>query len=481
MTARAAAREAGSKTYFTGVPCKQGHLAARATLTGTCVQCTSEATKRWAAARPEKQKEYTQEYRKRFRAKVRERDRVAQAAARAAAPEKFRAQALANRQKKAAVEGRVYRPQGALLQHEVEARLAQVHGGLLTYVSGYQNMLAHAVFRCETHGAQFTAIPHNVLRGANPCTRCNHMRSGQEEDVARLLSNYAPTVLHDRTLLRPRELDIYLPSKKLAVEYCGMYWHSAGDEEQDRTLRTKHWQKYKDCAAQGVRLITLFESEWLERKRAVARLLRNAAGKGRGKLMARKCTLAPVPHEVAVAFFERYHPQGGAGTGACWGLFWREKLVACMRFTHGINDRGRAAAKREWTLSRYATRVTVVGGASRLFEAFLKAHDPETVKSFSDNRFFDGGMYQKLGFVLEQETAPDYQVWSPKIGLRPKAAYQRRTIPARLQDHEVDDAFDPVTDSRSERDMTFLMGARRIYDCGKKRWIWHKPLDLSRT
>jgi len=147
-------------------------------------------------------------------------------------------------------------------------------------------------------------------------------------------------------------------------------------------------------------------------------------------------------------------------------------MVACMRFTLGGNDRGRGAKNREWTLSRYATRLSVAGAASRLFKAFVKEERPESVKSFSDNRLFSGGMYEQLGFELVEDVGPDYQVWSPKIGLRPKPHYQRRVLPKRLEEHGVEESFDPKTDPRTEAQMTYLMGAGRIYDCGKKRWVW---------
>jgi hypothetical protein len=51
-----------------------------------------------------------------------------------------------------------------------------------------------------------------------------------------------------------------------------------------------------------------------------------------------------------------------------------------MRFAFGANDRGAAAAERMWTLTRYATRVSVTGGASKLFSAFMAEHQPETGK-----------------------------------------------------------------------------------------------------
>jgi hypothetical protein len=114
----------------------------------------------------------------------------------------------------------------------------------------------------------------------------------------------------------------------------------------------------------------------------------------------------------------------------------------------------------------------VAGAASRLFKAFVKDQNPDKVKSFSDNRYFGGGMYQQLGFVLEEELPEDYQVWSPRLGLLPKPHYQRRVLPKRIAEHGKDIQFDPATDPRTEADITYAIGARRMYDCGKKRWVW---------
>jgi len=101
------------------------------------------------------------------------------------------------------------------------------------------------------------------------------------------------------------------------------------------------------------------------------------------------------------------------------------------------------------------------------------------VKSFSDNRFFEGGMYEQLGFFMEEEVVADYQVWSPKLGMKPKTRYQRRNLQKRLNDHGLNDVYDSETDPRTEAEMTFMMGCRRIYDCGKKRWVWCKHVDPS--
>lgn len=350
------------------------------------------------------------------------------------------------------------------------------HGDKYTYhPETYEGMRKKIKITCPHHGDFFQGAYDHVTAGKG-CPRCSHHQSKPEQEIADFLSLFTTVVQRDRSIIAPKELDIYLPEHNLAIEYCGMYWHTHKDREDEKKNKHRHYEKHRLCAEKGIRLITIYETEWLSRPKTIRRLLRAATGNLRGKLMARKCDLRSVEPAEARAFYEKYHPQGGNGNGRHYGLFWKGKLVACMRFTFGNNDRGSGAKNRQWTLSRYATRLSVAGAASRLFKAFVLDEDPISVKSFSDNRLFSGGMYEALGFSLTQEVGPDYQVWSPKLGLRPKPHYQRRLLPKRLEEHGVDDPFDPKTDPRTEAQMTYLMGAGRIYDCGKKQWLW-RPLS----
>jgi G:T-mismatch repair DNA endonuclease (very short patch repair protein) len=351
------------------------------------------------------------------------------------------------------------------------ARAREVHGDRFEYdISGYTGMAGTIKIECKAHGWQEIPAGHHIYNGRG-CPRCV-TKSAPEDAIAAFLSTFTTVVQRDRTLIAPKELDIYLPEHKLAVEFCGMYWHSHGDAEDERKNKLRHAEKHRLCAERGVRLLTIYETEWAAREATVKRMLRNAIGKSKGRLMARKCDVRMVDRAEAAEFYERYHPQGGAGYGDHYGLFWKGKLVACMRFNFGSNDRGVGAKNRVWTLSRYATRLPVAGAASRLFKAFVAGKNPPEVKSFSDNRLFSGAMYGQLGFTLEADVVPDYQVWSQKAGLRPKSHYQRRALPRRLVEHGSTDVFDPETDPRTEAQVTYAMGARRIYDCGKKRWTW---------
>lgn len=57
------ARAAGLKRYFTGQPCKHGHIAERLVSTRKCCQCNAMHVVAWGAANPEKRKEYDQRWR----------------------------------------------------------------------------------------------------------------------------------------------------------------------------------------------------------------------------------------------------------------------------------------------------------------------------------------------------------------------------------------------------------------------------------
>lgn len=61
---RASAIASGRSHYFTGVPCKRGHLALRWSKNSICTQCSREAAEAWRAAHPERVKELDAQRRK---------------------------------------------------------------------------------------------------------------------------------------------------------------------------------------------------------------------------------------------------------------------------------------------------------------------------------------------------------------------------------------------------------------------------------
>ena len=54
---RREATKLGLQRYFTGKPCKHGHLSERLTLSGTCVECNAQYYCAWKTRNPERERE----------------------------------------------------------------------------------------------------------------------------------------------------------------------------------------------------------------------------------------------------------------------------------------------------------------------------------------------------------------------------------------------------------------------------------------
>lgn len=73
---------------------------------------------------------------------------------------------------------------------------------------------------------------------------------------------------NDKLTLNGLELDIYIPEKKLAIEFNGDYWHSVEKKSIDY-----HLNKTNLCESKGIRLIHIWESEWLNDRKYIKYIL----------------------------------------------------------------------------------------------------------------------------------------------------------------------------------------------------------------
>ena len=85
---------------------------------------------------------------------------------------------------------------------------------------------------------------------------------------------------NNRKILKPKELDFYLPDHNTAIEFQGNYWHmnpamfEAADVQGTTGLLAKDiWQrdiiKLSQCEALGIKLFQIWESEWNSNKEEI--------------------------------------------------------------------------------------------------------------------------------------------------------------------------------------------------------------------
>jgi len=347
-------------------------------------------------------------------------------------------------------------------QDEVLAKFKVVHNEAYAYndvvYTGSKNKVS---IECPIHGMfEQTPMDHIVGKG---CPVCAGNKSRKEKELCDFLSNYTKAesrVKYNNGEHNRKEIDIYLPEKKIGVEYNGTLWHS---EFMSKDAKWHMFTKSKECKENGIRIIHVSDFDNFE---IVKKTLLHIIGEYSQVVYARKCKLvfgSSSDTEVA-EFFNDNHLQGNATGCKFIGLTYSEQIVAGMLFSNIVSTRGVSNASSA-ELRRFASSCKVVGGASKLLTNFLRVNNYKSVISFSDNSWFTGGMYEKLGFKLLYSIPPDYRVFKPGHISKPehKGKFKRSAMKRR-------NGFD-FNPEETEHENCKRNGWYRIYDCGKRKWV----------
>lgn len=267
-----------------------------------------------------------------------------------------------------------------------------------------------------------------------------------------------------------KEVDVYCPEARVGFEYNGAYFHSMSGLERRGVKREEqiryHLTKTLEAETDGIFLYHVWSWEW-EGKRTrpiIESQMRILLGQAGQRIYARKTAIITVDNAEAGDFLNENHLIGRVNAHLHYGLMHQGHLVALMSFD--------PAADQEWILSRYCVKkdVSVVGGASRLFTHFVREHSPDIVTSYSDRAKTTGEMYERLGFRVSHVTDPEYINFHPNSGKVYRRYQTMRS--ALLVKHP-----DKLSPEMTEREMCDVLGYTRVYGCGKKVWVWERPLD----
>jgi hypothetical protein len=317
---------------------------------------------------------------------------------------------------------------------------------------------------CKKHES-YEVTPSQYRRG----TRCPKCSYSARSLVELLLFDYIKSI-HPNAVsrVRPvpglvRELDIYIPDLNLGIEYNGNFFHRDPDPEFDRldgkmASKTSLLDKTRMFKDAGIRIIHIFEDEWLEKPEVVKSRLRSILGKD-AVCYARKGVIKEVSEGDCQLFEDENHIQGHA-KGSCvrLGLYIEGNLKALMSFS---KLRYEAHSKDEYELLRFCSLGTVVGGFSRLLSHFRNKHNPSRVVSYSDKRWSIGHVYSKNGFSLVSTSPPGY-FWCKG---------QKRFSRVRFQRHKLSDVFEQnFPESMTEKEIMYSKNFFKIFDCGQDKW-----------
>lgn len=321
------------------------------------------------------------------------------------------------------------------------------------YYISYSN--GKSLFNCDLekkHQFNISSMEYsNRKRGNLPlCTICypiSDSSSIKENELRNFIKSiYSGELI--KSWRDPIEIDIYLPELNLGFEFNGLFWHS--ERWKDKYY---HLNKTTFFQNKGIRIIHIWEDDWINKKEIIQSQIRNWIGNTERKIFARNCQVKILENKVGISFLDKNHIQGSDKSVLKIGLYLEEELVSIMTFDH-FEGRNRMEASG-WNLSRFCNLINtnVVGGASKILSHFIKNYSPARIISYADRDWSDGGLYTKLNFSLISEARPDYKY-----------------IVEGIRVHKSNFKKDKLKYTETESDYVKNNGIEKVWDCGKLKF-----------
>lgn len=134
----------------------------------------------------------------------------------------------------------------------------------------YITAKSHVIIICKDHG-EFLQAPDHHLHGQG-CPKCSDRVSKQEIEFSDFIKSAynGKVITNTRSIIKPYELDVYLPDINKAFEYNGTYWHQEG---VTRPIGY-HQMKTDMCSDKGIKLMYVWEEDWTNNKRFIKECIR---------------------------------------------------------------------------------------------------------------------------------------------------------------------------------------------------------------
>ena len=317
-------------------------------------------------------------------------------------------------------------------------------------------------FKCQLCGAEYSQYHTSYFT----CLKCHPpKKSIRQLEVYEFIKDelkFSDAIMdHRKTFSGNMEIDIFIPSKNIGIEFDGLYYHSENSGKKDAQY---HSWKTNECVSRGIRLIHIFEDEWRDKPEIVKSKIRRILGIRSPRIFARKCIVKKIDKNVVVSFINENHIQGAVPATIYFGLYYQDELVSVAAFGKPTIARGiKSAVDSEWELIRFCGKLEaeVVGGAGKLITHFIKHISPTKIISYADKRFTSPthNVYDKLGFKLISESQPNYFYMNDYAHRLHRFNFTKSKLVA--------SGADPA---KTEWQIMQEMGYDRIWDCGHLKY-----------
>lgn len=343
-----------------------------------------------------------------------------------------------------------FRQQYNLGTDEFVNRSNAIHNNSYDYsLVEYKSLKEKVKIICKTHGV-FEQSPDNHINGHGcPICKISNIHNTVLQYLDSINVNY---VVNDRILIKPLEIDIYIPHHKLGIEINGLYWHS------DNALKknTRHITKTLACQNVGIKLVQFTDREIIDKWDIVVSMLNHNMNLS-SRLHARNMCVVPISPKIARDFLSCNHLKGPGLCSISYALMANDTTYAVMSFVKDGNS---------YKIDRFAIKLGyhVAGAASKLFKRFILDHSPSKIITYADARYATGTVYEAIGMKYVGLTRPGY------CYVRNQKAYSRQ----KFQKHKLSKLLENYDDSLTEKMNMINNGYRIFYDCGNWKYEWNR-------
>lgn len=266
----------------------------------------------------------------------------------------------------------------------------------------------------------------------------------------------------NKFILGGYQIDLYIPDKKVGIEFNGDYWHS----EQYKDPKY-HQIKSAIAKRNGIRLIHIYEYEWIDRdkREKIINILNSILTNSNRVIYARSADIVEVTYNEIKEFLDTNHLQGSLSFRVGYALRYQGEIIGVMTFGAPRFD-----LEHDWELLRLCWKdgVSCVGGAERLFKEFIRKNHPNSIISYCNIDKFTGGVYTRLGFKFNHLSKPGYVWWQSKSSKSEEVIPRTAINKAKLV------KLGYGTEDETEPDIMHRLGYLRIYDSGNLVYSWSK-------
>lgn len=295
-------------------------------------------------------------------------------------------------------------------QDEYVNEVSKIHNGKYDYselkYSGVKDKVYIICHEKDCNGQEhggFWQNPYAHLSGCG-CPKCGRSISKPESEISDYIENtfgFSVERNNRKILENGKEIDIYIPEKKIGFEFDGMIWHS----EKYNKDKNYHLDKTNICLNKGIKLFHIYSYEYEKHKELVLSKISDILGKFSNEVInCNVCEIKLINKSDAENFLNVNSLCGFVKSTIFIALCYNNDIVSVM---------GLKKYSDNWTITIFTNyyKYNVNDAELTLFDYFKHNYKHNKVNAFLDRRWetdIHNNVYIHMGFKFKRTTKPDY-------------------------------------------------------------------------